>query len=66
MVGEISDFVRSAAGHLYFTLNDERETAQIKVVMFGGDARRSRAKLADGARMRLRGRLSLHEPRGTF
>lgn len=66
VVGEISDFTRSAAGHVYFTLNDEREQAQLRLVMFASDARRTRAKLEDGARVRMRGRLTLYEPRGTF
>ncbi len=66
VVGEISDFTRSAAGHIYFTLNDEREQAQLRIVMFGSDARRTRAVMGDGARVRVRGRLTLYEPRGTF
>jgi exodeoxyribonuclease VII large subunit len=66
VVGEISDLTRSAAGHLYFTLNDEREAAQLRTVIFQGDARRSRATFEEGARIRVRGRLSLYEPRGTF
>jgi len=66
VVGEISDFTRSGAGHVYFTLNDEREQAQLRLVMFASDARRTRAKLEDGARVRMRGRLTLYEPRGTF
>jgi len=66
VVGEISDFTRSHAGHVYFTLNDEREQAQLRIVMFASDARRTRAELKDGARVRVRGRLTLYEPRGTF
>ncbi len=66
VLGEISDFTRSHAGHVYFTLNDEREQAQLRIVMFAGDARRTRAELKDGARVRMRGRLTLYEPRGTF
>lgn len=66
VVGEISDFTRSHAGHIYFTLNDEREQAQLRMVMFGSDARRTRATMEDGARVRIRGRLTLYEPRGTF
>ena len=66
VVGEISDFTRSHAGHIYFTLNDEREQAQLRIVMFGSDAKRTRATMEDGARIRVRGRLTLYEPRGTF
>ncbi|MBZ0117379.1 MAG: exodeoxyribonuclease VII large subunit, partial [Sandaracinaceae bacterium] len=64
--GEIADASRAASGHVYFTLADSREPAQIRVVMFRGDARFARAKLEDGEHVRLLGRLSLFEPRGTF
>jgi exodeoxyribonuclease VII large subunit len=66
VVGEVSDLTRAASGHLYFTLNDESEAAQLRVVMFRSDARRSRALFENGARMAVRGGLTLYEPRGTF
>lgn len=62
--GEISDFTQSAAGHLYFTLNDELEAAQLSVVMFRADARRAKIRLANGQRVKLRGGCSYFEPRG--
>jgi exodeoxyribonuclease VII large subunit len=64
--GEIADFTRSAPGHLYFTLNDEQEPAQLRCVMFRSDAMRAKAKLGPGARVRLRGKPTLYEQRGTF
>src|SRR5690349_19944227 len=64
--GELSDVSPAGSGHVYFTLNDETEQAQVRCVMFRSDARRSKAKLEDGARVRLRGALSLFEPRGSF
>lgn len=64
--GELSDVTRSTAGHVYFSLNDEADPAQVKGVIFRNDAIRTRAKLVNGARVRFRGRLSLYEPRGTF
>jgi len=64
--GEIADATRAATGHVYFTLNDEEEQAQLKAVMFRSDAQRSRAKLERGERVRVRGKLSLYEPRGNF
>jgi exodeoxyribonuclease VII large subunit len=64
--GELSNVTRSAAGHVYFTVNDEIEKAQLSGVIFRGDAQRSRVALEEGARVRLRGRLSLYEPRGRF
>src|SRR2546422_817461 len=64
--GELSDVMHAGSGHIYFTLNDEQEQAQVRAVMFRSDARRSKAKLEDGARVKLRGSLSLFEPRGSF
>ena len=63
--GELSD-VRRAKGHVYFTLNDEEEPAQLRGVMFQSDARRTKAPLQDGARIRFRGTLSLYTARGQF
>jgi exodeoxyribonuclease VII large subunit len=64
--GELSDVTNAGSGHVYFTLNDEQDQAQVRCVMFRSDARRSKAKLEDGARVKLRGSLSLFEPRGSF
>ncbi len=64
--GELSDVTKAASGHVYFTLNDEEEPAQLRVVMFKNDARRSKAKLEDGARVKLQGQLSLFTPRGSY
>jgi len=66
VVGEISDLTRAASGHVYFTLNDEKQAAQVRMVLFKSDARRTRAKLEHGARVAVRGGLTLYEARGTF
>lgn len=63
--GELSD-VRRAKGHVYFTLNDEEEPAQLRGVMFQSDVRRTKTPLEDGARIRFRGKLSLYTSRGQF
>ncbi len=63
--GELSD-VRRAKGHVYFTLNDEEDPAQLRGVMFQSDARRTKAALENGARIRFRGTLSLYTARGQF
>ncbi|MEM7437020.1 MAG: exodeoxyribonuclease VII large subunit, partial [Myxococcota bacterium] len=63
--GELSD-VRGAGGHVYFSLNDEEENAQLRGVMFQSDVRRTKAPLRDGARIRFRGKLSIYQPRGQF
>jgi exodeoxyribonuclease VII large subunit len=64
--GELSDVTLAGSGHVYFSLNDEQEQAQVRGVMFRTDARRAKAKLENGARVKLRGSLSLFEPRGAF
>lgn len=64
--GELSDVRRSQQGHVYFTLNDEDEPAQLRGVMFRSDVGRTRAPLEDGARVRFRGTLSLYAARGQF
>ncbi|MFW2389046.1 MAG: exodeoxyribonuclease VII large subunit [Polyangiales bacterium] len=63
--GELSD-VRRAKGHVYFTLNDEDDPAQLRGVMFQSDVRRTKAPLENGARIRFRGTLSLYTARGQF
>jgi exodeoxyribonuclease VII large subunit len=66
VAGEVSDCIVAASGHAYFTLNDEDEPAQLRVVMFKTDARRSRARLENGARVKVQGQLSLFTPRGSY
>lgn len=62
--GEVTDLVRSAAGHLYFTLGDGR--AQVKCLMFRTEVTKAALALTNGARVEVRGGLSLYEPRGTY
>lgn len=64
--GELSDVSRSHAGHLFFCLNDSVEPAQVRAVMFAGDARFARAAMRDGERVRVRGRFTFYEPRGSL
>ncbi len=64
--GELSDVKVHASGHVYFTLNDPREVAQLRGVMFRGDARRSKARLARGVAVRFRGQLSIYPERGSY
>lgn len=66
VLGEIVDLVNAASGHVYFTLSDEVEPAQVRVVMFRSDVRRLRISLENGARVKVRGGLTLYEARGTF
>lgn len=62
--GEVTNFVRSAAGHLYFTLKDAR--AQIRVVLFATNARFLRFRIENGLQLIVRGRLTIYEQKGEF
>jgi exodeoxyribonuclease VII large subunit len=62
--GEVTNFVRSAAGHLYFTLKDAR--AQIRIVLFATNARFLRFRIENGLQLIVRGRLAIYEQKGDF
>ena len=62
--GEISNFKASAAGHWYFTLKDEG--AQLRASCFRNVNARIRFRPVDGLLVRLRGRLSVYDPRGEY
>ena len=58
--GEVGNFVRSAAGHSYFTLRDEG--AVLRCVMFRGG--RGEREIETGAAVRAHGYVSLYQARG--
>ena len=58
--GEVSNLVRSAAGHAYFTLKDAG--AQIRCALFRGG--RGAELLTDGGAVNAHGRVSFYENRG--
>lgn len=62
--GEVTNFTRSAAGHLYFSLKDAR--AQIRVVLFATNARFLRFRIENGLQLIVRGRLTIYEAKGEF
>jgi len=62
--GEVTNFMRSAAGHLYFTLKDAR--AQMRVVLFATQARFLRFRIENGLQLIVRGRLAIYEQKGEF
>lgn len=64
--GEISDATHAGSGHVYFTLNDSVEAAQIRCVMFQSDAKKTPAKLRNDERVQVRGAFDFYPPRGTF
>ena len=62
--GEVSNFVRAASGHWYFSLKDEQ--AQIRCAMFSSRNRTLGFLPKDGAHVILRGKASIYEGRGEF
>ena len=62
--GEVSNLRRSAAGHVYFTLKDER--SQLPAVCFRNAAMYLRFKPKNGESFHVRGRLSTYEARGEY
>jgi exodeoxyribonuclease VII large subunit len=62
--GEISNLSRAPSGHCYFTLKDSG--AQADCVMFRSRAALLDQSLENGARVEVRARLTLYEPRGRF
>lgn len=62
--GEIINFIAARSGHWYFTLHDG--LTQIKVALYKGSNWRIRFQPFDGLQVRLRGRVSLYEPKGEY
>lgn len=63
--GEITNARPAPRGHLYFTLKDEEEEATVDVVIYKTSLTpRMRDRVKDGARVKLRGRMTYWAPRG--
>ncbi len=62
--GEISNFRPSGAGHLYFTLKDEKSS--IQAVMFKGRSRSLNFVPKDGMTVLVEGSISVYEQRGSY
>ena len=62
--GEVSNFTRSTAGHLYFSIKDAK--AQMRVVLFATNARFLRFRIENGLQLIVRGRLGIYEQKGEF
>lgn len=62
--GEIVNFVEAHSGHWYFTLHDG--DSQLKSACYRGSNWKIRFKPFDGLQVRVRGKLSLYEPRGEY
>lgn len=62
--GEVSNYKRHQSGHWYFTLKDR--DAQLRAVFFKQWNRLMRFNPENGLEVRVRGRLSVYEPRGDY
>ncbi|MFH1763834.1 MAG: exodeoxyribonuclease VII large subunit [Gemmatimonadota bacterium] len=62
--GEVANWKRPASGHCYFTLKDE--SAQLRCVMWRGEAARLPMDPEEGMRVRVYGQLTLYEARGDY
>lgn len=62
--GEVSNYKCHQSGHWYFTLKDS--SAQLRGVFFKQWNRLMRFEPENGLEVRVRGRLSLYEPRGEY
>lgn len=62
--GEVTNCVRAASGHLYFSLKDQN--AQIGGVMWATSARMLRFRVENGLQLVVRGRLTIYEKTGKF
>jgi exodeoxyribonuclease VII large subunit len=62
--GELSNLMRAASGHCYFTLKDD--AAQVDCVMFRGRAAALDWEPRNGAQVEVRAAPTLYEPRGRF
>lgn len=62
--GEVANWKRAGSGHCYFTLKDE--SAQLRCVMWRGEAARLPTDPLEGMRVRAHGQLTLYEARGEY
>lgn len=62
--GEIHSVTRSAAGHIYFDLKDEREEAHLNCAMFRGNAARLTFVPRQGDKVEIAGEVNIYAPRG--
>ncbi len=62
--GEISNFTRSAAGHIYFTLKSD--SSQLRCVLFRGNARFLTFTPANGDAIVAHGNVSIYEVSGQY
>ena len=62
--GELSNFTHHSSGHMYFTLKDEN--SRMRAVMFAGNNRFLRFIPKNGARVIIRGSITIYERDGQY
>ncbi len=62
--GEVSNLTYHSSGHIYFSIKDEKST--ISCVMFRGNAQYLKFRLETGAKIVIRGNVTVYVPRGTY
>lgn len=62
--GEVTNCLRPASGHIYFTIKDPR--GQLSIVLFAMYARNLKFRLENGLNVVVRGKLNIYEQRGSF
>ena len=62
--GEISNLVKAASGHCYFTLKDDQ--AVIKAALWAGNRRKIATDFKNGDFVMVYGALSVYPPRGEY
>jgi exodeoxyribonuclease VII large subunit len=63
---EVSEATRARSGHVYFTLADPDGKAQIGAVLWAGPAMRYGNRIAKGALVRCRGKVTIYEAQGRY
>ena len=64
VIGEISNFVRPASGHWYFSLKDNK--AQIRCAMFRSSNQKVSFAVTEGMQLKAYAKVSLYAPRGDY
>ena len=62
--GEVTNFVAHGSGHWYFSLRDEK--AVLRAACFRNSNQRIRFRPGNGMLVRVRGRLTVYEPSGSY
>lgn len=62
--GEVSNLTYHSSGHIYFSIKDDKST--ISCVMFKGNAQYLKFRLVAGAKIIIRGSVTVYVPRGTY